>query len=111
MFQAKQEAKGPSFTHVSNTALPIQFSSTKCAWLGNEVLSVTQHLDNISGRLSAKPVGGKKETVKPTQVTRRATGPYRSPLVHFRSYRYVLNIYTGKNATDLLQVLKFTGLL
>ena len=92
MFQAERETNGPSFTRVcNNLALPARFTSTKCAWLRIEDLS--EHLGDITGCLSAvvsqTPSVDKSQVMEQTQWTRRATGPYRSPLVYFRSYRYI----------------------
>ena len=93
MLQAERETSGPSFTRVcTNLALPVRFVSTKCAWL--EDLSLSQHLDGIVGCLSAvvseeASHGSRSSVNEQTKWNGRATGPYRSPLVYFRSYRYL----------------------
>ena len=94
MFQAERETNGPCFTRVcNNVALPVQFVSTKCAWLRVEDISLSQHLEDITGCLSVVVVqeasGSKSSVNEQNQWNRRATGPYRSPLIYFRSYRYL----------------------
>ncbi len=92
MFQAERETNGPRFSGVGNNlALPARFASTRCAWLRVDDSSLSKRLDDIAGCLSAvvsqAPSGSRSQDVDQTQWNRRATGPYRSPLVYFRSYR------------------------
>ena len=91
-FQAERELRGPNFSDVEKKmALPVQFSSTQCIWLNVEDVSSSEELRSIRGCASALTVPPatevKGERTVREEWTFHAPGPYRSPLLHFRSYR------------------------